>query len=42
LIWSSATTFNRNSALLASAASALSLSSAQVDALFTAAAAINP
>ena len=42
LIWSSATTFNRNSALIAAAATALGLSSTQVDALFVAAIGINP
>ena len=42
LIWSSATTFNRNSALIAAAATALGLSLTQVDALFVAAIGINP
>lgn len=42
LIWSSATAFNRNSELIANAASALGLSSSQVDDLFRAAESINP
>jgi len=42
LIWSSAVSFNRGSALIASAAAALGLTPAQVDTLFTTAAAINP
>jgi hypothetical protein len=42
LIWSTATTFNRNSALMNGAAAALGWSQSDLDALFTAAAAINP
>ena len=42
LIWNSASSFDRGSALIASAAVALGLTSAQVDALFVTAAAINP
>jgi len=42
LIWASAQSFNRSSTLIGNAAAALGLSSAQVDALFVSAAAINP
>jgi hypothetical protein len=42
LVWNSATTFSRQSTLIAQAATALGLSSAQIDTLFVAAAAINP
>lgn len=42
LVWSTAGSFRRNSALLNSAAAALGLTSAQVDALFITAAGINP
>jgi hypothetical protein len=42
LIWSNASSFSRSSALLAKAAAALNLTSAQVDQLFVAAAAVNP
>lgn len=42
LIWNSAPTFSRNSTLLANAAAALGLTSAQVDALFATAAGIAP
>lgn len=42
LIWGSATTFSRDSAILNGAAAALGLTQAQVDQLFITAAAINP
>lgn len=42
LIWNTATIFSRNSELIENAAAALGLSSEQVDALFVAAAKINP
>ena len=42
LIWNSTVVFNRTSPLLASAATALNLSSDQIDALFVTAAAIAP
>jgi hypothetical protein len=42
LIWASATTFSRDSALLGSAATALSLTPSALDALFGAASKINP
>jgi hypothetical protein len=42
LIWNTATTFRRDSALIAAGAAALGLTSAQLDALFITAATINP
>jgi hypothetical protein len=42
LVWNNAQSFSRNSELLARAAAALDLTSAEVDQLFASAAAVNP